>query len=629
MSDPFKDLPKNAAVQNGAAPLRKSIHDRHRPLTLCPEAGLDWSRPGTPASNQFGDIYFSVEGGLDETRAVYLSACGLPQRWQNGNGQDTAPHFTIAELGFGTGLNFLATWQLWQQSGQEKSRHKYQRLHYVSIEKYPLSKEQLRQALTHWPELADFSAQLVEKWPGRVRGYHRLHFANVSLTLIHDDVSAALDSAALQADAWYLDGFSPARNPEMWAPAILSRIGELSADGAMIGTFTAAGAVRQGLSGAGFDVEKVAGFGRKRHRIQAVMRKTSSQKPMPANPIIIGAGISGASLARSFMMRGIIPTVIDPDDGSAASGNAAAIVKPRLDRQDKDDSRFFLSSYLYALRAYAGSDGIRSTGVFDVAKTDEHTMRFTDLVELASLPSDHMVWREDGPYGTSGLYFPKALIVDPPKICETFLKGAVRVKARVKVGGIAKQDGVWHVCDFEGNPLAVGSHVILALGDGARDLPMLADQDLRFNRGQLTWVSGDDGGGEMAFGAGGSLTYGGYAIDCGDGVLLGATHDPIEPDQMQEDVYESCEQDDRKNIEGFAAISDAALTQIDKPSRVSVRVNTAQTWPVIFKNKLGMRAVTGLGSRGFVSAPLLAEAIVSDIFGEPTAIPSGLFYRAL
>lgn len=610
-SDPFKDMSKKEAEQTNIAPRRKSLHDRHRPLTLCPEAVLDWSRPGTPASDQFGDIYFSVEGGIDETRAVYLSACGLPERWQN-------PYrntFTIAELGFGTGLNFLATWQLWLQS--EKG---CERLHFVSIEKYPLSKAQLIKALENWPELAHLSAQLIDAWPGRVRGYHRLHFGDVTLTLIHDDVAVALNSIKMQADAWYLDGFSPARNPDMWAPTVLSRIGELSADGAMIGTFTAAGAVREGLTAAGFDAQKVTGFGRKRHRIEAIMRKAPAQTQQPVNPIIIGAGIAGASLVRSFMMRGITPTVIDAGDGSAASGNAAAIVKPRLDRQDKDDSRFFLSSYLYALRAFADTDGIRSKSVFEAAKTDDQAARFYDLVGLGSLPKEHLVWEDNGPYGTSGLYFPNALIIDPPKVCASFLTGAALLKAQVS--DIKKKDGLWQVLDSQGNVIAAGTHVVFAVGAGVRELPRFSGADLRFNRGQLTWVESDE-----AIGLDGALTYGGYAIACEDAVLLGATHDSIDAALTPDDIYTPRMVDDHENIDGFEVISGVSLEQMDKLSRVSVRVNTAQTWPVIFQIEDGVKALSGLGSRGFVFGPLLAEAIVSDICGEPPAIASGLFSR--
>ena len=173
-----------------------------KPLTACTPPALDWSRPGVPAAVNFGDIYFSTDGGLAETEAVYLTACGLPGRWE---GRKT---FTIGELGFGSGLNFLAAWRMW-----ESARPKGGRLEFFSIEKFPFAEDELQKALTAWPELADYSERLIARWPGRVKGIHRLHLAkDVTLTLIHDDVLSGLRAVTVKTDAWFLDGFSPAKN---------------------------------------------------------------------------------------------------------------------------------------------------------------------------------------------------------------------------------------------------------------------------------------------------------------------------------------------------------------------------------------------------------------------------------
>ena len=151
------------------------------PLTQCDPPRLDWSRPGTPAASDFGDIYFSTDGGLEETETVFLAGCGLPHGWQN------KERFVIGELGFGSGLNFLATWRLWDKTKTPNSR-----LHFVSIEKFPFDADQLTKALSAWPELKVYSDKLVLVWPGRVKGFHRLHFGDVTLTLIHDDISPCL-----------------------------------------------------------------------------------------------------------------------------------------------------------------------------------------------------------------------------------------------------------------------------------------------------------------------------------------------------------------------------------------------------------------------------------------------------
>jgi len=313
------------------------------PLTLCPAPSLDWSLPGTPAATDFGDIYFSTDGGLAETRAVFLAGCGLPHAWI-----DQAV-FTISELGFGSGLNFLACWQLWNATATAK-----QELHFLSIEKFPFSQKDLKQALSVWPELAEFSDQLIKKWPGRAKGIHRIDFGRVQLTLVHEDIDAALDQiSGLKANTWFLDGFSPSKNSEMWSPSVLKRIGENSAPTARLASFSVAGAVRTGLEKAGYEVSKKPGFGRKRHRLEAVYIKPIQQTAMrPDRVLIVGAGIAGWSLARALKNRGIAFDLIDNDDHPAASRNPAAVVKPRFDLQDRPESRFFLSSYLYALKCY-------------------------------------------------------------------------------------------------------------------------------------------------------------------------------------------------------------------------------------------------------------------------------------
>ena len=251
------------------------------PLTLTPAPALDWSRPETPVASEFGDIYFSTDGGLDETRTVFLKGCGLPEGWAD---RDV---FTIGELGFGSGLNFLASWQKWTQTAAPS-----QRLHYVSIEKFPFDAQQLKRALTAWPELKAYSGKLIAKWPGRVKGFHRLTFGSVTLTLIHADVIEALDQVdGLLADAWFLDGFSPSRNPAMWSSEVMHRLAACCAPAARLATFSVAGAVRGALTDAGFIVRKMPGFGRKRHRLEADFSGEHRAKSCPVvKALIVGVG---------------------------------------------------------------------------------------------------------------------------------------------------------------------------------------------------------------------------------------------------------------------------------------------------------------------------------------------------
>ncbi len=572
-------------------------------LTLCPSPNLDWSRDGTPASQDFDDIYFSVEDGLAETRAVYLKACGLPERWAEDG--FTRGGFVIGELGFGTGLNFLATWQMWEQHKSAKGR-----LHFVSVEKFPLSTEMLRKALSSWsdnsPELGPYIAKLIAAWPDRVRGTHILRLSDdVTLTLIHDDVQAALSGLSMQADAWFLDGFTPAKNPAMWTKEVMAHVVRLSKGGARVGTFTAAGAVRQALSEAGFDVRKTDGFGRKRHRIEAVMpvRETSPQPEV--RPIIIGAGIAGCTLYEAFTRRGIAVTIIDSGDNTAASGNVAAIVKPRLDRNDSPLARFALSSFLYATRFYDSLDAVISEGVDHAPQTPEQVARHADLAKLPALSSEQMQWTGEI------MRFPRAQVIDPQKAKQGLLGGCENVKATAKA---VSRDGTGlSVLGENGEVIARGTHIIFAAGAGVRDVEMFDELELRYARGQINWAKND--GLETA------LTYGGYAVPLGDELLLGATHDRLEEGT---NPYQTREADDVRNQQGYLAATGQMLTPSKRPSRASIRVNSKTTWPFIAQLEEGVVAFTGLGSRGFVFAPLMAEMLAADMLNEPVVWPPKL-----
>ncbi len=570
------------------------------PLTACDPPRLDWSRPGMPVALDFDDIYFSADGGLAETEAVYLAACGLPDRWQG------RQNFVIGELGFGSGLNFLAAWRLWS-----KTKPLNGHLHFISIEKYPFSGQDLERALGAWPELSDFTERLIEIWPGRVKGAHILQInSNVTLTLLHDDVLVGLKALQGQVDAWFLDGFSPAKNPDMWSEDVIGELGRLSAPDARIGTFTVAGSVREALSRAGFEVTKKDGFGRKRHRLEAVFPEGPAALVSNIDPVIVGAGIAGASLARAFMRRGIVPTLIDPHDGTAASGNKAAIVKPRLDLQDRQESRFFLESYLYALRAYAEDGAVLSKGVFHAAKSDKDIERFKRLGIYQSLPPEQMCFAI-GPKGLPGLNFPEALVIDPIKTCQLFRSGAKFILG--KAVNVEQHSGKTFVKDADGHTLGSGSHVFVAAGAGISSLGLEANFPLRYSRGQVTTTARVD--------VDGVLTYGGYAIPLGDYALLGASHARL----TDIDPYAVTKSDDVENIEKFKAVTGVIAEPLAGGSRASVRVTQSSTLPLLRKNK-NIFTLTALGSRGFVFAPLLAEHIVSEVCGEPrTCLPPGIF----
>lgn len=267
---------------------------------------MTWS--GTlPVHPQYQDSYYAREDGAAESRHVFLDGNALGERFAQ-----TQHRFSVAELGFGTGLNFLLTWQLW-----DRQRRPDTHLTYVSVEAQPLGADQMRQALSAWPELSARTDRLIAALPAPRAGFQHIHIdTDVTLLLLCADVSEALAQVQLRADAWFLDGFAPSRNPAMWAPVVLERVAALSAPGASFATYSAAGHVRRALTQAGFEVIKAPGFGRKRDMLRG---RISTPPPTRAEPVwaqppqplpsastlaVLGYGIVGACQARVLAERG-------------------------------------------------------------------------------------------------------------------------------------------------------------------------------------------------------------------------------------------------------------------------------------------------------------------------------------
>lgn len=219
-------------------------------------ADVEWRGGEVPVSTRFDDPYFSLENGLAETRHVFLAGNDLPERFRDG--------FHIAELGFGTGLNFLTAVQCWQEAGARG------KLQFTSFEAYPMHVEDMARAHSAFEELDPFSTQLLACW--RPEGGIFDVLPNLRLQLIVGDARKELPRWKEAADAWFLDGFSPAKNPELWSPELMGAVGLHTACNGTCATYTAAGFVRRGLAEAGFDVKRVKGFGRKRHMTRGVLR---------------------------------------------------------------------------------------------------------------------------------------------------------------------------------------------------------------------------------------------------------------------------------------------------------------------------------------------------------------------
>lgn len=214
-------------------------------------AVLDWRDGGVPVSLRFDDPYFSLDDGLAETAHVFHAGNSLPGRFRDG--------FHVAELGFGSGLNLLATLALWRASGTAG------RLRYTSFEAFPMTAADHARAHAAFPVLAGLVADLAPLWQGGTS----LTLPDLAVQLIHGDARVTLPVWDGQADAWFLDGFSPAKNPELWEPALLAQVHAHTAPGGTAASYTAAGHVRRALAGAGFTVTRAPGYGRKRHMTTA------------------------------------------------------------------------------------------------------------------------------------------------------------------------------------------------------------------------------------------------------------------------------------------------------------------------------------------------------------------------
>lgn len=215
------------------------------------QASLSWREGSVPVSDQFDDPYFSLQDGLAETEHVFLAGNDLPTRYTSG--------FHIAELGFGTGLNLLAAWKLWEECGQEGA------LHFTSFEAFPMAPVDMAKALEAFPAVAPWAERFLAKWSGE----GSCAFDTLQFEMIRGDARLSLPEWTGQADAWFLDGFSPAKNPELWGEELMAEVARHTAPGGTAATYTAAGFVRRGLEAAGLTVTRIPGYGRKRHMTKA------------------------------------------------------------------------------------------------------------------------------------------------------------------------------------------------------------------------------------------------------------------------------------------------------------------------------------------------------------------------
>jgi tRNA 5-methylaminomethyl-2-thiouridine biosynthesis bifunctional protein len=531
----------------------------------------------TPRADAFGDIYFSADDGLAESRHVFLHHNQLPARFAALRPAQYG-EFVIAETGFGTGLNFLAAAQLWLSTAPAGLR-----LTYLSAEKFPLRRDDLATALAHWPELQILAAELLAQYPPLLHGHHRLTLANgrIQLQLIFEDALEALqqlletDYPAWQqttrrcVDAFFLDGFAPAKNPDMWSAPLFQTMARLAKPGTTFATFTSAGDVKRGLATAGFDVTKVDGHGRKRHMLSGIWpNRTSAQAfvPVPRSrqkyqplwalqsasdiaprdhanrtALVVGAGLAGAHTAHALARRGWNVKVVDAANeiASAASGNAQGVLYTKLSATPDGVSRFALISYLHALRSYRQliADAVLSPmaanfcGVLQLGY-DEATRALQNAVSNAFEKSPDIVRYLDTATASSiagialqqpALWMENAGFMVPPLICRDLLThAAIDVRLSTRIARIENDNGSWQAFDTRNALIASADIVVLCNGNEASALAQTRHLPLKPVRGQVTLLPASTASAQLRC----VICHDGYLPPAHDGHhCIGATFD--------------------------------------------------------------------------------------------------------
>lgn len=575
---------------------------------------LIWTEAGEPRSGRYGDVYFSAEDGLAESRAVFLQGCGLPEAWADRS------RFTVAELGLGSGLNIVALLDLWRRTRPEEGR-----LNVFSIEGYPLSAGEARRALSNWPEIAEASEALLAVWPPATPGFHRIDLPawGAVVDIAVGEVEWALTQWSGHADAWFLDGFAPSTNPDMWSDAVLDRIAARSAPDARIATFTVAGAVRRGLAERGFAVEKRPGHGRKRERLEA--RGLGPATPTAPAPrvAVVGGGIAGASVIRALRAQGCEPVLIEADrPGAGASGFPAALVTPRFDLGDADIAGLFAQALERSAALYAQVGGaVTAHGVLQMAATDRDTVRFARIADQPLWPQDRLRLLDarqaaaiaGEPVAGPALAMTAAFAVAPAAILDAWIGRTPRLKGSVR--RIARSPDGWRVLDADERCLAEVDAVVICAGAGAASL--LPDLALSPVRGQAEWAHGA---------APPAMAWGGYVAPTDDGFLFGATHDRDRTD------VEVSPDDTARNLATLSARLPELAASLDPTSlqsRAAVRATTRDRLPVVgeIQGSPGLFVLGGLGSRGFCLAPLLGEHLAALILDAPSPLPASIAER--
>ncbi len=595
-------------------------------------AAASFSADGTLYSPQFDDVYASSQGTLAQAQHVFLNGNDLLERW-NKSGS-----FTIVETGFGAGLNFLATWRALRNAAADS------RLHFVSVEKHPFHGRDLERIHERHPELREMSAQLRERYPPLLPGFHRLHFdgGRVTLTLLFGDAALMLHQLQARADAFFLDGFAPSKNPQMWSKEVFAELARLARPDATLATYTVAAAVCHGLTEAGFEVGKRAGFANKREMLCGRFRGAAADAPLrnERRAIVIGAGLAGTACAQRLAERGWSVQLIERHRAPAqeGSGNPAGLVRPVFSLDWNTHSRFTSAAFLYASRHQAaleeaGMGPIHGEGgVLQLARDANHFDKQQRIIEQFSLSADlvKVVQTREAaelagvPVAGPACWFPQAVWANPASMCRSNLDGSGGLVSCLyghDVALLRRTDGRWEVLDGAGEELASGPVVVLANANMAIRFSQAAWLPLRPVRGQISLMRQQPGRNLRI-----AVCREGYVTPAIDGAhCIGASfnEEMAEPKMRTEDQMANLQR-----LEAMLPGFGEGITSEMLGGRVAFRGMSFDRLPVLGalpgEGQDGLFTCLALGSRGMTWAALAAEIVASRITGEPMPVEGSL-----
>ncbi len=636
-------------------------------------AEIVWQEDGLPFSARFQDVYYGKQDAVGESQHVFLAASNLSERWIDLAAKQSS--FVIAELGFGAGLNFMLSWQLWEQSADQRKGQ--QTLHYIAFERFPVNATDLARVHQQWPDLANLSQRLLANYRSDCNGWHRLMpGANIILDLfIGDAVTALARRHAVDAkiDAWYLDGFAPQRNPELWSAELCNLIAAHSHANSTVTTYSSAGKLRRNLQQAGFNVQKAQGFSGKRHMLIASGLEHSDASATPSrfqddkpwfrfplrqtnnrNVIVIGAGLAGCHTAHALARRNWQVCVLERESqlASGVTRIPQLALRCRLFSRTSIESRFYLQSYLFALAVYHclqndNDCGWHPSGLWQSVDALNRRRPVKQKIisqlypeSIVRIESGHKLFKQlpDLP----GFSFEGAGWLDPHMLCNQLLKGNnISLQLGCQVSKLEREGDRWLV--FDGNNIcATAEHVILTNGAGLSRLEPTRSLPLDVTSGQCTLIAAQAPLDQLDRVISSNRTLF-PASDAGQ--TIAATYISTGEGQAANNETTSSEEQDAENLAALTnmfpgyELSTTVLAQ-----RSALRVNTRDrlplvgplaNFPVMEKQYAGLSRnarqefreagayhpglyiSAGHGSNGLATCPISGEYLASLLNGDP------------